>query len=412
MRRLLPCFALLLVLSGVAQAGAPTGQVASAARRPPVLGTISNTLGSSRLFLADPVSLRPLAGKSLRLGFNWGDFARSPDGSLLVLSRNDRPELRFVRLGKLRLAGAMKFSGQFVRPVAWFSPRLLLALVDAPSARAIAIDPSSRRVLWQRSIEGTIQKVERSSHRLVLLVAPADRIGPATLVTIGADGELRSVVLTRVFAGFERDQNPEDFVGRTRSPGLAVDAGASRAYVVGEAEPIAEVDLTVMSVTYHGSSRTFAKAVSGPERVATWLGNDMLAVAGADASVTTDAQGRMKQTRTPSGLFLIDTRTWALRLIQPDAAAATVVGRSLLGYGTGYDSAGAITGSGLTIYSLDGTPRSRLFGRTPIWDVRAQGGLAYAFAAGREGRVLVVDAGAGRMLASVKKPDVALLIGR
>jgi hypothetical protein len=180
-------------------AGAPTNSGFSATRRAPVLATTSSP-GFSRLFLADPVSLRPLAGKSLRLGFNWGDFARSPDGSLLALSRNDRAELRFVHLGRMRLTGTMKFSGQFVRPVAWFSPRLLLALLVAPFARALAIDPSSRKVLWRRSIEGTIQKVERSSHGLVLLVAPAERIGPATLVTIGADGELQSVVLARVFA--------------------------------------------------------------------------------------------------------------------------------------------------------------------------------------------------------------------
>jgi hypothetical protein len=182
--------------------------------------------------------------------------------------------------------------------------------------------------------------------------------------------------------------------------------------VVGADEPIAEIDLAAMSVTYHGGSRTLAKAVSGPERAAMWLGNGMVAVAGVDSSVTTDAQGRLRQARTPSGLALIDTRAWTARLLQPDAAAATVVGRSLLAYGTGYDSAGGITGSGLTIYGLDGTPRLHLFGRTPIWDVRARGGLAYAFVADRDGRVLVVDPVAGRTLASVKKPDIALLLGR
>jgi hypothetical protein len=413
MRRLLPCVAVLLALSGVAQASAPTSTgLSAAARRPPVLATTSSGLGSSRLFLVDPVSLRPLAGKSLRLNFNWGDFARSPDGSLLALSRNDRAELRFVRLGNLRFAGAMKFLGQFVRPVAWFSPRLLLTVLDAPSPQAIAVDPTSRKVLWRRSIDGTLQTIERSTQGLVMLVAPGERIGPATLVTIGAGGEVRSVVLTHIFAGFERDQNSEDFVGRTRSPGLAVDLAGNQAYVVGAGEPIAQVDLAAMSVAYHGGSRTLAKAISGPERLATWLGNGMLAVAGIDSSVTTDAQGRLRQARTPSGLILIDTRTWAARLLQADAAAATVIGRSLLAYGTGYDSAGEITGSGLTIYTLDGTPRLHLLGQTPIWDVRAQGGLAYAFSAARDGRVLVVDAGAGRMLASVKKPDVALLLGR
>lgn len=109
----------LLVLPGMEQASAPASASAPAAGgREPLLAT-RDSGSSSRLFYVDPVSLRPLGTRSLRLDFHWGDFARSPDGSLLALSRNDAPELRFVRLGELRLAGAMRFpNGTFVRLLA------------------------------------------------------------------------------------------------------------------------------------------------------------------------------------------------------------------------------------------------------------------------------------------------------
>jgi hypothetical protein len=276
--------------------------------------------------------------------------------------------------------------------------------------QALAIDPSSRRVLWRRSIEGSIREVERSSDGLVLLVAPADTIGPAKLVVIGADGSVSSVVLERVLAGFERHDTPGDFVGRTRSPGLAIDLLGNRAFVVGAGEPIAQVDLSSTSVSYHGGSRTLAKAIDGPQRWAAWLGNGMLAVAGSDFSVQTDAQGRMRQTVTPSGLSLIDTRTWSARALQPDASTAMVVGDSLLAYGSGYDSASdTITGSGLTIYRLDGTTRLHVLARTPVNDVQANGRLAYLFLRDRDGHVLVIDTHVGRILARITKPDIALL---
>lgn len=412
MRRLLLLLPALLLLPSLEQAGAPASASAVAAGgRNPLLATTGSG-PTSRLFFADPVSLRRIGSRSLRLGFNWGDFSVSPGGSLLALSPNDAPELRFVRLDRLRFVGSMTFPRGYVDLLAWPSPRTLLALVEAAPRRVLAIDPSARKVLWRRSIRGAVLDVRRSRDGIVLLVAPAERIGRASIVTIGVDGSLRSVALARVFAGSERDQGSADVV-ETRLPGLAVDRDGGRAYVVGEGHPLAQVDLTSMRVTYHGGSRWLAKAVSGPQRQVIWLGNGKLAVVGSEWSVRTDQRGNVSQTVTPSGLFLLDTRGWTRRLLRANATTATVIGGALLAYDSSSNSApDAGRGSGLTIYALDGARRAHLFRRTPINSVEAQGGLAYVWLPDRSGHVVVVDPKSRRILASVTRPSIALLTRR
>jgi hypothetical protein len=413
MRRLLLLLTALLLLPGLEQASARASASVDGAARKPLLAT--RDIGpAAQLYFADPISLRPLGARSLRLGFHWGDFARSPDGSMLALSRNDAAELRFVHLrGRLRFAGSMTFQGSFVRLLAWPSAHRLLVLRDPAPQRVLAIDPIAQKVLWQRSIGGSVLNVERSRDLSVALIAPSERIGPATLITIGLDGSLRSVELDRIFAGFQRDASSSDPVAETRLPGFAVDPDGNRAFVNGDGNPVAQVDLAAMSVTYHGPTRTLAKAVSGPQRQAIWLSNGMLAVVGSDSSVRRDPQGNVSQAVTASGLLLIDTRTWAARMLQEDAAGAMAIGGSLLAYGSSYDSASRTrTGFGLTIYGLDGTRRVHLFGRTPIDSVEAQGGFGYVWLPDRAGHVVVIDPKSGRVLANVTRPSIALLIRR
>jgi hypothetical protein len=408
MVRLVSSIAVVLTLAGVAQASAPrAGEHSAAAQRKPILATTTMGL-TPRLFLADPVSLRARAGRSLAVEFTWTDFSRSPDGSLLVLSQQSRgysAELRFIRVGAMRFTGTMRFSAQYVRALGWFSSRRLLAVVDSS---LLGIDVTTRKVVWQRPLAGTVLAAARRSNRLVLLVAP-DAMGSATVLAVDANGSVKSVAVDRVLAGFGHESSSPGSIGTMREPGLAVDPVGNRAYVVGAGEPIAQVDLSAMNVAYQGGSRTFAKVIPGPQRQAIWLGNGMLAVTGTDRSMSTDAIGQLHETIKPSGLYIVDTRTGSARLLQADAAAASVVGRSLLAYGTGFDSASAgPTGSGVTVYSLDGTPRLHLFGRTPVSDVKTQSGLAYVTLPDRSGHIVVLDVDAGRVLATVTKPTLTL----
>jgi hypothetical protein len=410
MRRLPACVAVLLALSGVAYASAPSS---SGARKPVLVSVRDGTI--SRLFLADPVSLRRLSGPTLRLGTPWVPAMRSPDGSLLAVCRNDGGDLRFVRLPGMRPAGVMRFRNAVQAcPVTWLSQHVLVVALDTATPQLAAVDPVRRQVLWRRQVDINLSAIRRTSAGFVMLVAETDAIGPATLIAVGADGSIRSVVLERILAGTVVDMTPLDPVGQTRWPGVAVDRAGNRAFVVGAGEPVAEVDLASMTVSYQGAFRTFAKAVSGPRRTAAWLGGALIAVAGTDSSVRTDAQGRVVQmTTAASGLSFIDTRTWEVRGVEPEATDVAVVGESLLVFSSRYDSATSTpVGSGVTIYNRDGTPRVHLLQKTPIWQIVAQNGLAYAFGAGRPSRIFVIDAAAGRVLATVNRPTTNLLVTR
>jgi hypothetical protein len=407
MKRSLFLVALLIVPAAMTA----VGRSSAAAARPPLLAT-RDEQSSSRLFYVDPVSLRPLAGRSLPLDFHWGDFVRSPDGSTLALSRNDAPELRFVRLRGLKFVGTMSFQeGQFVRLVSWPSRHLLFALLDSSPERVLAIDPTARKVLWRRSIRGSVIDIQPAAGGVVALAAPTGRIGAARVVAIGAGGSTRSIALDRIRAGFHR-HSLQDSIGKIRTPGLAVDPGGGRAFVVGAGEPVVQVSLASGRVSYHGGLRALQKAVSGPRRQAIWLGNGLLGVTGSDASLSTDKQGNVRESLAPTGLTLLNTRTWTSRRLQEDTDAAIAVSGRLLAYRSGYDS-GTKTqaGSGLTIYRLDGTRVRHLLGRTPISWVQAQNGLAYVWLAKANGladHVVVINPASGRILARESRSIVLL----
>ena len=402
MRRLLACVAVLLALSGVASASAP--------RNPVLIATTGDTL-SYRLVLADPVSLRPLPGRSRPLRAVWGPGMRSPDGSLVTLGRNDAAQLRFVRLPSLRDAATMTLaSGGHVWPVAWPSRRLLIAELDLQTPLLVGIDPVRRKILWRRWIAGGLLDLERSRGGIVMLLAGSYSIGPPLLLSVGADGSVRTVILEGIRAGSEHDDSGIQPVGHIRTPGLAVDRVGNRAFVVSAGDPTAEVDLSTMRVTYHGE-RTFSKAFSGPQRRAAWVGNGLLAVAGTDSTVSTDAQGRLRWTTAPSGLVLVDTRTWQERPVQPDASDVAVAGGAFVAFGSRLESGSTEpVGAGVTIYGSDGTARVHLLEQTPVWQVLVQDGLAYAFATRR--RIFVIDVAAGRVLTTADSSTVNALVTR
>ncbi len=435
--------------ANAARSRATVGRVATHAAtsavteaREPILATLDGPSGA-RLFYVDPISLQETGRRSLQLGFFWGDHARSPGGSLLAVSRNDSPALRFVRLPALRPAGGMTFhSGLSVSLIAWPAPRLLYALLDASPSEILAIDPIARRVLWRRALAGSMLDVQPAAGGVVVLGAPADRIGAATIAFVNARGSLRSVTLTGIQAGVRRNPGARDYAATVRSPGLAVAAGGAgaggavwtggtgaagngggavngsagdaRAYVVGAGEPVAQVDLASMRVSYHGGSATAAKAVSGPMRQAIWLGGGELAVTGSDLRTATDGQGNATVSATASGLALIDTRTWVSRRLLRGAAAEISAGGSLLAFGSeaGQESpARRRAGTGVWIYRREGARVRHVLGRAAVIWAQAQGGLAYLWlvnANGANDRVAVVDAATGHVLARETRSLVLL----
>jgi hypothetical protein len=291
--------------------------------------------------------------------------------------------------------------------MAWIKPRLLLAAVGEYTV--VGVDPVAKRIRWRRFLPSGLEGLEATDTGFVLLLGPvgADGTksnGPTRLVTVGSDGSLRSAVLDRIRSSFPDFTEPSPS-NEYRRPGLAVDRVGKRAYEVGAGEPVAEVDLTTMTVTYHGGSRTLAKGVNGPQREATWIGDGQVAVTGTDAhAVVTKKNGRddLHWWYTPAGLSLVDTRDWSWKLIDPDASSVLVANGLLLASAWIYDSEGPTqSGIGVAAYGLDGTPRFHLLDGAVV-DVVAGAGFVYAWHNG----VTVIDPVYGRVVNTVARADV------
>jgi hypothetical protein len=146
---------------------------------------------------------------------------------------------------------------------------------------------------------------------------------------------MRTVQLAGVRVGF---QNPPDWdrpgaYGVMRDPALAVDP-TGRAFVIAGGDTVAEVDLASLQATYRRRRQPAsllrrlahwlvpsaeAKLVAGTWRSACWLGEETLAVWGGGNSVTGDSPASQRMLQRPSGIKLIDTRTWTIRPPRPAA---------------------------------------------------------------------------------------------
>jgi hypothetical protein len=346
----------------------PTTSVASVARSPGrVLGVVWHGkpgAESAELAWLDGLSLRPRPGRRLPLGQHGVGWAVAPDQSLAVFAgggdRNDGRLLmvdprRLHRLGTIRLQRGWEW------PYAssWLGrSRVLLAgggAVEGPDGDlnatvVTAVDPLARRVLTQRTLAGELLASGRLPDGLVLLLGPPEGIGPARLVVVDAGGGIRTVPLPSIAAGF---QEPTDYdqIGassRRAQPGLAVDPTGRHALVVAAGAPVAEVDLASLRVAWHplgprpgllGRLAAWllpaaeAKSVHGPVRIAAWLGGGLLAVWGHDETEPVVRGSTVEQWRRPSGLQLIDTRTWTATTIQPNASGTVLAAGRLLAFG-------------------------------------------------------------------------------
>jgi hypothetical protein len=437
---------------------APVGGVpAAAAPGRPLLGFIDaqrvprsraeppTAARQQRLVRIGPDTLRPRSGRGIGVG-SAGCAARSggqacwtippwsfsPDRTLLAVARNDGTaarSLRLVRIGQMSVVADVPIAGGAVGLVAWPVRGRLLALQEVccdERQRLLVIDVARRRVAMRRALGGTVVRVARAPRELILLVAPAKRIGPARLAVADGRGAVRSVRLERMLAGTRR-------VGRLdyrfERPGLAVDPAGRRGFVVGR-DLVAGVDLVRGAVSYHELTRpasllgrlrewldpvAHAKGATGPTRSAEWLGDGRLAVTGADEESFTDARGRDETRIRPAGLSLVDTRAWSARTVDAGATDVSVAGQLLLATGFSWDSAtGEEDGIGLAGYGLAGDKRFQLFDGRQAWIEQIYDGRAYVRALQPDGRapLRVVDLVAGRSVGERRRPQPGLLLER
>jgi len=384
----------------------------------PLLGAIwSEPPATLRLARLDPVQLQPLPGPRLKLNGNWSVQTVAPDRSIAVLS-NDDGDLAVVDLVRMRNLGRMRLPTIGLR-VGWVAAstfvgrsRLLLAGAagdDTVSTVAVTlVDLATRRVLRQQHLNGQVLASARLPGGLALLLAPSATIGAARLALVRSDTRVRMVTLDRIAAGFQRLRSDEsDPRSRQAVPGLAVDAAGRHAFVVAAAAAAAEVDLVSLGVVYHRLGRPAsplrrlaswllapaeAKETSGPVRSVLWLGDGLLAVVGVDAS----AGGGF--TELPSGLELVDTRTWTARRIEQHASSAIWVGGRLLVWGVSFGP-DRNQGYGLMVFGPGQRRPVHLLGSQQVVWVQASGELAYAsLSEGDQTAYAVIDLRSNRVL--------------
>jgi hypothetical protein len=378
-----------------------------------------NWQGSLGLVRVDRDTLRPLAGR--RVPLSEGDhlgWSFSPDRSRIVLGSAARgATLRLIDLRAMRALGDVRVTrrGSEVA-TAWTGPRRVLAVVVTPGCCGAGdtivagVDAGRRRVVWRRTLGGSLQAGERLHRRLLLVLGPRGRsIGPSRLVEVGPRGGIRSAPLPEIRSGSEPDGRG---VTQRWDPGLAVDRSGGRAFVVQASAPVAEVDLSTLQVRSHPLElgARAADAVAGPTRHALWLGRGILAVTGSDSHHSFDeSEGRVTGRTTPAGLTLVDTRRWRARTIDPRTTDAAVVSGTVLASSFLFHSGGQETsGSGLTGYTLDGRRKFHRFGAVPITGVQPLGKRALV---GAQNGIALIDARTGHRLRSYRRFTTSLLAG-
>lgn len=297
-----------------------------------------------------PVTGRRIAGRAVRLGDAVRGPVLSPDRRVVAFGGRNFGEVVRVDLARMRRLAPLKVGGNAVDVLAWPSPNRMLVITGPaeskwPRPKTLrVVDPVAGRVLTSRPLGIVIATSTSTAGETVLVATPAryqgdNSIGPAHLVIAAPDGAIRELVLPHVTAGFDTQVQ--------RAPGLAVDFAGRRAWVIAGGEPVAEVDLATGAVQDRPALAASTapagpphetgtqNAFQGPWRTAQWLGDGLIAVSGSDAAIV-----GYDQANTPTGLRILDTRTWTERVIDPKADDFTLAGSTLLTGRNGYGSDG------------------------------------------------------------------------
>jgi hypothetical protein len=350
-----------------------------------LLALTGGTLGHrSRLVEVDRSTLAVVRARALTLpGTAFGlEWSRSPNGRFVALAPkpSDQDEHVFVvDASRLRIIARTWARYLDVCRLAWPAPRRLLVLATSPRCyqpreplTMLVVDPLRGRVVARRRLAapGSIVAGASTARGLAVLLGPPASVGPSRLVLASSSGQ-RTIRLSRVRAGLP------PVAGRaSRIPGLAVDRQHGRGYVVDPSGSIVEVDLATGTVRTHhpqpaASTAAAAKGVTGSVVHAVWVGDGVLAFA----------------RNTPRGLWLVDTRTWRRRLVDPIAGAVAASAGIILAFSG--DSGG---GDGISGYDLSGRRLFRALADQSVALVRVSARYVYA-ATANAGYVMTLPGG-------------------
>jgi hypothetical protein len=252
--------AALAASASLAVPGSGCGGVASepASRAPEHRSVLAYVWeGRPLLVRADAVTLER-RGRALDLGKSpISTWVRSPDRGRLAIGSGDGARVMFADLRTMRPATLDLGRNGYVAGLAWPRERRVVAAVSGTRVEILVVDPQTRRLVGRHRLRGVVTCASRSPDGLVLLVAPPDRIGPATLA-VANPGLLRTVALP-----LEIGVDPPGVV----EPGLAVSPDGRRAVVAGRGNELLEVDLHTLAVT----ERELSEPVSLLGRLRSWL---------------------------------------------------------------------------------------------------------------------------------------------
>jgi hypothetical protein len=310
-----------------------------------------------RLVWTDSKHARPV-----QLGTYVQERMRSPDGRMVVFGG----DLQFVDLVHRRKAWAPKVAdGCDVEPVLWSRVDRVVLRMWCGSAHLtnrsdiLVADPLARRFVGRRGIGILVGGLFRTHGSAILLGSPPlgppvdgirdERLGRARLMVIRPSGTIDETRLP-VRAGFADSRT------FNRVPAFLVHG--RHAYVIGEGDGVARVDLRTLRIDWHRLPHAFDAqpalhdkpqphmGTTNPsrdlDRQAVWLGNAKIAVTGSD---TWSPLGYDRH--APAGLKILDVRRWTARTVDPHVSNVVLAGRRLLATGPGvglaeYDPAGRL----------------------------------------------------------------------
>lgn len=350
------------------------------------------TNGGTWLSGLDPDTLEPL-GPRVSLG-NLGSFAYDSHGWLAYA---DGRRLRIVDVQSMRPFKSIPLWTGMPVAVGWLRWDTIVAVTGMSVLEVRAIDWATNKVVRTARVDGTVVGRARGNDELVLLLAPAGELGAARLLVVDAAGRARVISVPRITAGQHWDSATDPPTGETRQPGLALDAEHDVAYVVGDGL-VAEVPLAG-SATYHSLRGRFAKVVAGTWASAAWLGDGTLAVAGS-----VSADGRRID---PTGLELVDTRTWTSRVVRKDAS--WVEPKDGLALVTGTTWMDGQERRGIGVLGIDSSGKERFHVLAGEWAsvVGFSATRVYLYRDGRGGAA--VDLASGRIVAQFDREVPFLL---
>lgn len=374
-----------VLLLGVIALGTPLAAAGNRATPAKTSGTVLAIQHGKRGDVLIRLDRRTLAPTSRRLKLggraNLG-WAFSPDGRRLAVGVIPIHGLRIVDVRSLKNVGRVWTPQIYLYGLWWLTPRRIVGV--AQDIGLFAVDPVSGKPLRPPRIAGNIQDIRRAGNRLLFLSGwPKWRIGFARLAVLDATGRVRTVLLRRIKAGTLSGGDPEAF-----EPGLALDPSGHAFVVGGRDEPIAEVNLRTLAVTYHELPGE-AKAVVGRSRRAVWLGGGRIAVWGTD----TVRSGPPERTDfLPIGLAIVDVTDRTIETVDPQARSVAFTARTLL-------ASGAYAGTGLRAYSTAGERRYQLFAAENVVTYATFDSRAWVGTLGDQpGPIRVIDVAAGTLL--------------